>query len=249
MALMILTVLFSPVIRALPSSTGTGFEHVEAISATENDSVDVSSLPLHLFRSQKPDNNKPLVVIISGDGGWNNFTDGLAKAYVDKGLDVAGIDALRYFWHKSNPKTASGDVSKVIRYFSTKWHKKQVILLGYSFGADVLPFIFNDFENDVKSMIPLLVFMSPSHHASFEFQLTGWLKGDVDSPYLVVPEIKKIRGPVIMIIYGRKESENLTGDFPGGSIHFVPVQGGHHFDDNYTSLIDPVLRQFDSLLR
>ncbi len=208
------------------------------------DSAIISSLPIHTYRARVPEKNRPLLVIISGDGGWNSFIDGLAAAYAEKGMDVAGIDALKYFWHKSDPKSASGDFARVIRYYSEHWHNKEVIFLGYSFGADVLPFIFNNFPPDLRQMISLLVLMSPSHHASFEFQLTGWLKGDEDSPYKVVPEIKKISGPDKIIIYGKKEKETLTGDLPPGCAEFVAVEGGHHFNDDYAALTLPVMRKY-----
>ncbi len=173
----------SEIQRASPGAAG---------NTLTSDSLKVSNLPVHVFRAAREQKNQPLVVIISGDGGWNSFIDGLAHTYSRDGFDVAGIDALKYFWHKSNPTDASQDFSAVIRYFAMKWQKRHVILLGYSFGADILPFVFNDFSQSVRKMIPLMVMMSPSHHASFEFQITGWLKGDANSPYHVVPEIEKI---------------------------------------------------------
>ncbi len=212
-----------------------------------DDTINISSLPVHAFPALHSSARSPLLVIISGDGGWNSFIDGLAKSYSESGIDVAGIDALKYFWHKSDPKSASGDFAKVVRYYSALWNKRQIVILGYSFGADVLPFIFNNFPVQLKSMTPLLVMMSPSHHASFEFQLTGWLKGDSNSPYRVVPEIKKIIGPAMLIIYGKKESETLVGELPSEHIEFIGVEGGHHFNDDYPSLTSPVIKKINKL--
>ena len=219
------------------------------LAGTAYDTLNITDLPVHAFRAAHDQKDQPLLVIISGDGGWNGFIDGLAMTYSRDGIDVAGIDALKYFWHKSDPKAASDDFSKVIRYYASKWNKKSVILLGYSFGADVLPFVFNDFPADVKKMIPLVVMMSPSHHATFEFQLTGWFKDDENSPYRVVPEIKKITGPDKIIIYGNKEKETLVGDLSPSNIDFIAVDGGHHFNDDYMSLTTPVLKKYRAIIR
>jgi type IV secretory pathway VirJ component len=225
------------------SKTYSGISELrESQSTSHDDSVYVSKLPVHAFPARNTNPDKPLIVIISGDGGWNSFIDGLAGTYTRNGYDVAGVDALKYFWHKTDPGAASSDFSKIIGFYARKWHRNEVVVIGYSFGADVLPFIFNDFPADIKNRINL---MSPSHHATFEFQLTGWLTGDSNSPYHVVPEIKKITGPGLMVIYGKKESETLVGDLPASKVSFVGVEGGHHYNDNYRALTTPVLKAID----
>ncbi len=37
-------------------------------------------------------------VILSGDGGWAGLDKKVAAALAAQGIDVVGIDSLRYFW-------------------------------------------------------------------------------------------------------------------------------------------------------
>jgi type IV secretory pathway VirJ component len=43
-------------------------------------------------------------VLISGDGGWASIDKGIAKALVARGVPVAGLDSLRYFWSERTPR-------------------------------------------------------------------------------------------------------------------------------------------------
>ena len=54
-----------------------------------------------------------------------------------------GLDSLRYFWSPRTPDGLAADTNRMILYYLTHWAKKRVLLIGYSQGADVLPFAVN----------------------------------------------------------------------------------------------------------
>ncbi|TPK10202.1 hypothetical protein FJ543_21970 [Mesorhizobium sp. B2-5-7] len=48
-------------------------------------------------------------------------------------------------------------------------------MVGYSFGADVLPFVYNDLATGVKSHIGRVSLLGFANAADWEIQVEGWL--------------------------------------------------------------------------
>ena len=61
-----------------------------------------TDLPLITFPVNKID-SLPLLVFISGDGGWTSFDEGVAEHLVETGIPVIGLDSQKYFWESRTP--------------------------------------------------------------------------------------------------------------------------------------------------
>ena len=108
-----------------------------ASAAGVEPSASVDDLPLIESLSKSAD--RPLfAVLISGDGGWASIDRQLTKGLVAKGVSVVGLNARSYFWKRKSPAAAGEDLQRILNYYFSVWNKAQVILIGYSRGADVL---------------------------------------------------------------------------------------------------------------
>src|SRR3546814_3102258 len=87
-------------------------------------------------------------VLLSGDGGWAGLDKDVGEALKMHGIPVVGIDSLRYFWGKRTPDGLAQDVDRIIRYYAQRWHRHHVLLIGYSQGANVLPFAYNRLRSE-----------------------------------------------------------------------------------------------------
>ena len=67
----------------------------------------------------------------------------LAAEISKQGMPVIGLDSLRNFWKEHTPESTAADVDRIPRYCLTAWSKRAVLLMGFSQGADVMPFIVN----------------------------------------------------------------------------------------------------------
>ena len=77
---------------------------------------------------------------------------------------------------------SSADVDRLVRYYASHWKKPRVILIGYSQGADVLPFALNRLPPATRAMVSDTVLMALGTNASFEFHLGNWVgSGDGDA--------------------------------------------------------------------
>src|SRR5438552_17469967 len=98
----------------------------------------ISNLPVMTYASA--DTSKPIIIYYTGDGGFNSFSTGFAKQFNIKGYPVISFNCLKSFWKAKTPDQSALEASNLISYYENSWKRKKLILIGYSFGADVLPF-------------------------------------------------------------------------------------------------------------
>ncbi len=102
----------------------------------------MKDLPLVEIPAKKPSGNI-LTVILSGDGGWASIDLELGDILSNQGVSVVDFNSLQYFWTHRAPEGASRDLERILRHYLAAWNKEKAIPIGYSLGADVLPFMVN----------------------------------------------------------------------------------------------------------
>jgi type IV secretory pathway VirJ component len=179
-------------------------------------------------------------IIMSGDGGWAGLDQDIAAALSAKGIPTVGLDSLRYYWTARTPEGLAADTDRLIRYYLSHFGKKRVLLIGYSQGADVLPFAVNRLPATSKSYVALMAILGMSEHALFEFHVSSWISDDNSGPE-TLPEVNRVSGMPVLCIYGEDEHDSLCPKLDPKKFNLVKVKGGHHFDGNYAGLADRIL--------
>src|SRR6185312_12738004 len=113
--------------------------------------VAAQTLPLKEWGA--PTHNKALIFYISGDGGFNRFSNELCTAINKEGFDVAAMDSKSYFWSKKTPAQTAEDISDFLSKKIARRPNQQIVLIGYSFGADVLPFVINRLPRNIVDKV------------------------------------------------------------------------------------------------
>ena len=179
-------------------------------------------------------------IIMSGDGGWAGIDQNIAAALSAKGIPVVGWDSLRYYWTARTPDGLAADTDKMIRYYLSHFGKNRVLLIGYSQGADVLPFAVNRLPASTKGPVSLMAILGMSEHALFEFHVSSWISDDNSGP-ATLPEVNRVTGMPVLCIYGEDEHDSLCPKLDPKKFNIVKVKGGHHFDGDYAGLADHIL--------
>jgi type IV secretory pathway VirJ component len=179
-------------------------------------------------------------IVMSGDGGWAGLDQDVAAALSAKGIPVVGLDSLRYYWTPRTPEGLAADTDRMIRYYLAHFGKQRVLLIGYSQGADVLPFAVNRLPEATRAHVALVAVMGMSEHALFEFHLSSWIS-DSNSGPATLPEINRISGVPVLCIYGADESDSLCPHLDPKKFIIVKLKGGHHFDGDYANLARQIL--------
>ncbi len=182
-----------------------------------------------------------LAILLSGDGGWAGLDQNVAAALTGSGIPVVGLDSLRYFWSPRTPEGLARDLDRLIAYYLPQLGKKRVLLIGYSQGADVLPFAVNRLSPEARAHVALAAVMGLSEHALFEFHMTSWIADD-DSGPPTLPEVERIQGVPVLCIYGEEETDSLCPMLDARHATLVKLKGGHHFDGDYSALAGAILQ-------
>jgi type IV secretory pathway VirJ component len=192
-------------------------------------SIAQTAFPITYLNS--PDTSKPLIFYISGDGGMNKFSKSLTTELNHHGFPIASLDARSYFWEKKTPTTAASAISTYIETLLLHRPAARIVLAGYSFGADVFPFIVNALPAAAKARISTVILVAPSVSTDFEIHwadMFGWNKKRAND---VATAINQMSVPKVLAIFADADEDDL----PVSSIHLKNftskvLAGGHHFD-------------------
>jgi len=193
-------------------------------------------LPLIIYQPSNPISSK-MIVLLSGDGGWLGFNDTLAVRFAKRGYYVIGFNSRTYFWHQKNPDETAADFVKLIRKYSAQWKINRIVLSGYSFGADVVPFIYNRLPDDLKPKVKKLQLLSPYLSSDFKVRLTDLIStGDDNRAYKVKDEVEKVTIP-IYCFYGKAENPKPLADIMMKNFFVQFLPGDHHYQNSYFSIV------------
>jgi type IV secretory pathway VirJ component len=199
-------------------------------------------LPLVEVRVPGPQTEQ-LAVLLTGDGGWAVTDKGLSRELARHGIPVVGWNSLRYFLHTRNPDGTTRDLERILRYYLAAWRREKVVLIGYSFGADVMPFLVRRLAPDLRARISLLALLGPDEKAGFRFHLSEWLGKDSKDSLPVRPEVEQLAGMPILCSYGVQEAKSLCRELDPALARPLSRPGRHVIGKAYGGIAAEILRR------
>jgi type IV secretory pathway VirJ component len=207
----------------------------------------IIEIPAKTGTAQRGSDEDVFALLISGDGGWAGLDRDVADALSAHGIPVIGLDSLRYYWTPRTPESTAADIDRILRYyiarFGAKQGKKRALLIGYSQGADVLPFVLNRLPAATRQQLALGALIGLSERALFEFHMTSWVSESEDG-LPTLPEMSKLGGsdPPVLCLYGEEEDDSPCPKLDPQKFKLVRLKGGHHFDGDYDRLAQEILK-------
>ena len=187
------------------------------------------ALPIREFPAKKAGDT--FAIILTGDGGWRRIDKQLTRDLNGHAISVAGFDMPAWFRRRRTPDESAKALEQIIRDYRAKWHRPRVILIGYSRGADVLPFMASRLAD--KSDIALIALLGVEPAIDFVR----------NEPELAVgPEVEKLRGQRILCVYGEKEKSSLCRSLDPALAMPMKMKGAHHFAGNYETIAEAIVR-------
>jgi type IV secretory pathway VirJ component len=199
-------------------------------------------LPIREVVSEFDNPSQAMAIIVTGDGGWAEIDKSIANTLATHGIPTVALDSLSYFWKRRTPNETATAVERIMTQYLAKWHKSKVILIGYSFGADVLPFIANQITAENRERVALIVLLGIGNTATFEFHLSSWMDADTSKDRLAIfPEIQKMSWANSICIYGISDNEANCTALDKLGVKVISMSGDHHFDEQYDALVQHIL--------
>jgi len=179
-------------------------------------------------------------LLLTGDGGWAGLDQELAARLAARGVPTVGLNSLKYFWTERTPEATTRDVARVLRHYFAAWNKQRVLLIGYSFGADVLPFVVNRLPPQLRERVASVSLLGIDANASFEVRISDWV-ADAGGGAPTRPELAALAHVPVLCLYGEGESDSICPQLSGAGIAREQIGKGHHFSGEYARLADRIL--------
>lgn len=186
-------------------------------------------------------------VFLTGDGGWVGLDKGVSNELAKHGIPIIGWDSLKYFWKRRTPEGASQDLDRVLRYYAHAWGRSHVLLIGYSQGADTLPFMLNRLPEATHRLVGYTTLLGISDNALWEFHLATWL-GKPPKGIPTAPELERWSGAPYLCIYGESDADAACEQETGHDGTALKMGGGHHFGGGYDKIADEILSRLPPII-
>lgn len=207
--------------------------------------VDGNALSIPVVEVPAGQTTDTVTLFLSGDGGWRDLDRDVAGEMAKLGYPVVGIDTLRYYWQHKTPEQSAVDLSELMQHYRQKWGTKRFVLTGYSFGADVLPAIYNRLPPEDQKRIDAVILLAFARSGSFEIEVEGWL-GNAGKEAPTGPEMARMPPSKVLCIYGEEEADESGCTDHTAVGERVKLPGGHHFDENYPALAKRLISEIET---
>ncbi|RYG05410.1 MAG: virulence factor family protein [Chitinophagaceae bacterium] len=188
------------------------------------------------IKEWKGDPAHPMVIYISGDGGFNKFTMSLCESLNKQGYAVTAVNAKSYFWVKKTPQQTATSLENYLQQQFAGRKNQEWIFTGYSFGADVMPFVINKLSPEKKSKMIKALMISPSTSTDFEIHVSDMFGSAAKRSMDVLAEINRMEVPELVTVFGSEEKEFPITGIKQKNHASIILQGGHHYDSDGTDL-------------
>jgi len=202
-----------------------------------------------------------VAIFYSGDGGWRDLDQSLGKIIASHGIPVEGISLLQYYWREKSPEVSAADLDALIARVTAQPGKKRVWLIGFSFGADVIPTIVGKLSPEGRARVAQIVLLSPSKDVNFEIEMAGYISAregkwktwtqnisqwiNPVKHYDAMPPLAALDNhPPVSCYYGVKDKDDTICADPKlpSWIKVYEKTGDHHFDYHYEGLAQQMIR-------
>ncbi len=209
----------------------------ETASPTQADPNDVRDLPLIEVKRETPATDK-LGILISGDGGWWTLDNTVSEVLAAHGVPVIGVSSHKYFAVARTPDSTAVDMARALRHYLSAWKRERIVLMGYSLGADIIPFVAARLPEDLRARVAAIVMIGPSKETMFEFHTADWLHTPSDREmYPVQPEIEKLYAGVKLICTTADgDPDCICNKLDASKVTVIARKGDHHYGGDFKGL-------------
>ncbi len=195
--------------------------------------------PVAVFNSGREGNLAALFV--SGDAGLRFGTGPLVvKALADRGIPIVAVSSPPLFRTRKTKQEIASIITSQVRRALEQTKARQLVLIGQSYGADVLQTGLSSLPEDLRSRMALLILIVPGRGVFFRADPSGLL-------YFSTPDsdgtltARTLTWLPVTCIYGRQETESLCPTVDQPNFTTIGMHGGHFLGHDATGLVDHVL--------
>lgn len=183
---------------------------------------------------------KPAIVMLSGDmGNRVGKTPRIAARLHARGYAVVTVNSLTYFSARRTPRQAAGLIEMAMIRAMKLGKTDHVVLIGQSFGADMLHAGLAQFPAAARKPIRSVVLIVPGEDIIFRaspIELAGLETADQRA----YPTASRLRWVPVTCIHGAEEPDSLCPELQMPNVRRITLPGGHGLHSDYRAIEDAI---------
>ncbi len=184
-----------------------------------------------------------LMLLLSGDTGWGDLEEAVTQRANQAGISVIGLNSRRYFFSGSSPEKLASDLQRSIGYYGKQWRVGRLILAGYSFGADALPFAWKHLPPGTRRKTDLIALIGLQPAANFSISIWEMLDLPAPDDRPVERAVRDLPMPRVLCIHGVEDGEACGLPVLKRATR-ISRPGGHDFAGDYAGVAEAILARF-----
>lgn len=187
-------------------------------------------------------------VLLSGDMGLRiGMGRQIAQRLSAAGVPVLGVDSLVYFRHRRTPEEATALLEQAVRRGLRYGHADRLLLIGQSYGADMVHVGFAGLPPALKQRLALVVLVVPTDSVIFHVSPAETL--DLVRPdAAAIDTARTVTGVPLLCIQGREEKDSLCPLLVQPNARRISMPGGHPLHRDADGLFHTILTALDRAL-
>ena len=184
---------------------------------------------------------KPAIAMLSGDmGNRVGKTPRIAARLNAAGYAVVTVNSLTFFSPRRTAEETAGLIKTAMVRAMKLGKTDHVVLIGQSFGADMLHAGLAQFSPAARASIRSVVLVVPGDDIIFRaspIELAG-----LESPdQRAYPTASRLRWAPVTCVYGADETNSLCPELQMPNVRRIPLPGGHKLNSDYPAIEAAIL--------
>jgi type IV secretory pathway VirJ component len=193
-----------------------------------------STQNLPIIESKSTGNSDYYVIFLTGNGGYRKLAQSVTQFLNSKNISVLAVNIKKYLWSEKSPDQIACDLETLIDRYNNKWSRKKVVFLGYSMGAEILPFAIDCMEDKYMHELIDMILIGPWQKATFKVKIEDYFF-EINKGTDIYEELLKMKTEKAYVICDDNKFSICRKDLDGVIDHDF-LGGGHHFGGDYSSL-------------
>lgn len=178
----------------------------------------------------QPQPGAPVAILWSGDMGFRvGMGPRVAARLVADGVPVIGVNSLGYFRTTRSPSDATALLTAAIGQARMVNPKARLLLVGQSYGADMLHVALSGLARADRSAVGLVALVVPGATVEYRAspaEIFTFAMAESDA----LPTARQLTWAPLLCIYGREEASSLCPLLHQPNARSVALSGGHRLN-------------------
>ncbi|MBP8231731.1 AcvB/VirJ family lysyl-phosphatidylglycerol hydrolase [Rhizorhabdus sp.] len=196
----------------------------------------------------RPEHRAVAAVLLSGDMGLRvGMGRQIAQRLSASGIPVLGVDSLVYFRHRRTAEEATQLLEQAIRRGLRFGHADRLVLIGQSYGADMVHVGFAGLPADLRKRLAMVVLVVPTDTVIYRVSPAETL--DLVKPDAAAIDTgRTVTGVPLLCVQGQEEKDSLCPLLTQPNARRIALPGGHPLHRDADGLFRTLLSELDAVL-